>query len=132
MYNIDIYQSLELTLFISVEFTRNWGVFGGNLQLLVLEHMASLSRIAELASVIQKHTSKVDDYISSHGLESPSFDVSMPAQLNLPETVQLSSNTVIEATSELHSLMLGPMGFLVHQIESPVGMRESVYHNIQA
>ena len=92
--------------------------------------MAALSRIAELALVIQKHTLKVDEYISSHGLDSPSFDISMPAHLHLPETVQLSSNTVIEATSELHSLMLGPMGFLVHQIDSPVGMRESAENNI--
>ena len=84
--------------------------------------MASISRIAELASSIQVHTSKVDDYISSHGLQSPSFDVSMPTQLHLPETIDLSSTAVIEATSELHSLMLGPTGFLFHQIDSPVRM----------
>ena len=83
--------------------------------------MASISRIAELASVIQVHTLKVDEYISSHGLPSPSFDVSMPARLQLPESIELSSITVIEAASELQSLMLGPMGFLFHQIDSPVG-----------
>ena len=85
--------------------------------------MASVSRIAELASLIQVHTLKVDEYISSHGLPSPSFDASMPAQLRFPDSIEPSSTTVIEATSELQSLMLGPMGFLVHQIDSPVGDR---------
>lgn len=82
-----------------------------------------MSRIAELASSIQAHTVEVDEYISSRGLPSPSFDVSMPPQLDLPESIRLSSTAVIEATSELHSLMLGPMGFLFHQIDSPVGIR---------
>ena len=82
--------------------------------------MAPVSRIAELAALIQAHTTIVDEYISSQGLPSPSFEVSMPAQLQLPETIVASSNAVIEATDELHSLMLGPVGFLVHQIDSPV------------
>ena len=90
-----------------------------------IRQMASVSRIAELASLIQVHTLKVDEYISSHGLPSPSFDASMPAQLRFPESIELSSTTVIEATSELQSLMLGPMGFLVHQIDSPVGIDRS-------
>lgn len=82
--------------------------------------MAPNSRIAELASLIQYHTLKVEDYISFQGLPSPSFDVSMPAQLQLPKAIAESQNKVIEATDELHSLMLGPMGFLFQQIDSPV------------
>ena len=82
--------------------------------------MAPNSRIAELASLILYHTLKVENYISSQGLPSPSFDISMPAQLQFPEAIAESQNKVIEATDELHSLMLGPIGFLFHQIDSPV------------
>ena len=82
--------------------------------------MAPNSRIAELASLIQHHTLKVEDYISSQGLPSPSFDIGTPAQLQFPEAIAESQNKVIEATDELHSLMLGPIGFLFHQIDSPV------------
>lgn len=82
--------------------------------------MARNSRIVELASLIQYHTLQVEDYISSQGLPSPSFDITMPAQLQFPEAIAESQNKVIEATDELHSLMLGPMGFLFHQIDSPV------------
>ncbi|KAL2036960.1 hypothetical protein N7G274_010245 [Stereocaulon virgatum] len=81
--------------------------------------MLSISRIAELASVIQAHTLIVDEYVSSHRLPSPSFDVSMPPQLHLPETIESFATAIIEATSELHSLLLGLMSFLVHQIDSP-------------
>ena len=72
--------------------------------------MAAFGRIAELASSIHEHALRVDEYISSRGLKSPSVDVSMPAQLRLPEMIERSSTAVIEATSEFHSRMLGPMG----------------------
>ena len=68
---------------------------------------------------------------SSNGRPSPSFDVGMPTQLQLPEPTRLSSTTVIEAASELQSLMLGPMGFLFHQIDSPVGIYQSRNHGTQ-
>ena len=55
----------------------------------------------------------------------------MPTQLQLPEPIRLSSTTVIEATSELQSLMLGPMGILFHQIDSPVGIYQSRNHGTQ-
>ena len=82
--------------------------------------MAPASRIAELATLIGTHTSIVDDHLSSNGLPSPSFDVSMPTQLLLPEAIASSSRMAIEASNELHSLLLGPVGFLIHQIDGPV------------
>ena len=78
--------------------------------------MASVSRIVELASTIKDHTTKVDNYLSSKGLPSPSFETSTPPQLDLPDEIVSFKNIVLEAMDELHALILGPMPFLFHQV----------------
>ena len=79
-----------------------------------------MSRIAELACLIQLNTAKVDDFINSQGLPPLDFDISIPSQLQLPDTILASSNAVVEATDELQALMLGPVSFVFHQIDSTV------------
>ncbi|KAL9620550.1 MAG: hypothetical protein Q9160_004911 [Pyrenula sp. 1 TL-2023] len=69
----------------------------------------SPTRIAELAAKIQEHTSKVDEYLASKALPSPSFDITTPATFNLPPSIQASQNAVLEASDELNLLMLGPL-----------------------
>ncbi|KAI9729773.1 MAG: hypothetical protein M1818_008387 [Claussenomyces sp. TS43310] len=73
------------------------------------------SRIAELASTIQHHTSKVDAYLVEQGLPSPSFDVSTPGRLPLPPHIQASSAAILEATDELNALISGPVGTIARQ-----------------
>ena len=73
------------------------------------EHNMPSSRIVELAAIIQKHTSKVDEYLTSHDLPSPSFDISTPPVLQLPPHIQASQKAIIEADDELSALILGPM-----------------------
>lgn len=70
--------------------------------------MAS-SRILELANSIQVNTSKVDQHFSAHGIPTPSFDIDTPLELDLPNDIAACRSTIIEATEELHSLMLGPI-----------------------
>lgn len=70
--------------------------------------MAS-SRILELANLIQINTSKVDQHFSAHGIPTPSFDIDTPLELDLPNDIAACRSTIIEATEELHSLMLGPI-----------------------
>lgn len=70
--------------------------------------MAS-SRILELANSIQVNTSKVDEYFSAHGIPTPSFDIDTPLELDLPNDIAACRSAIIEATEELHSLMLGPI-----------------------
>ena len=75
------------------------------------------SRIVELASIITTKTSQVDDYLSTHGLPGLSFEPTRESQEHtLPESVQAAQNAVLEATDELHALMLGPMGILTAQL----------------
>jgi phenylalanine-4-hydroxylase len=69
----------------------------------------SQSRIVYLASIIASNTRKVDNYLSTHGLPSP-FDVAAPLRTDLPNDIAQANNAVVEATSQLQALMLGPLG----------------------
>lgn len=70
------------------------------------------SKIAALAATIHLHTTKLDEYFISHGISSPTFDINSPASYKLPDDIAGSRNAVLEATDELHMLMLGPVAFL--------------------
>ena len=70
--------------------------------------MAS-SRIVELASSIQTNTSKVDQHFSSHGIPTPSFDIETPLEVDLPDEIAACRTAILEATDELHSLIMGPV-----------------------
>lgn len=75
--------------------------------------MSPASRIAELASIIHEQTDKVDAYLTSNNLPTPSFDISCPPKLFLPPEVQASRDAVLEASDELTALMLGPVESLI-------------------
>ena len=67
------------------------------------------SRIVELADSIQTNTSKVEKYLSSHGIPTPSFDIETPLEMDLPDDIEACRVAILEATDELHSLIVGPM-----------------------
>jgi hypothetical protein len=71
--------------------------------------------ISELASIIATNTAKVNDYLSSKNLPSPSFDVNAPSTSLIPpeaEDIESARAAVIDATTKLHRLMLGPRDYL--------------------
>jgi hypothetical protein len=69
----------------------------------------SSSRIAILAAKIYENTVVVDDYLSSKGLPSPSFDERGPLDLGIEaEEVRKASEVARESSLELHDLLLGP------------------------
>jgi hypothetical protein len=63
----------------------------------------------------------LESYLQSEGLPSPSFSPSFPAKLPLPESIAASQQQVLEASDELHCLLLGPLGFILHQLDGTVG-----------
>ena len=82
--------------------------------------MAS-SRILDLASIVHEHTRQIDEYLSSNGLQSPSFDVSSPR--NLPSAVEVSQSRVLEAMDELNALLLGPVRYVAsHPVDVAVNL----------
>lgn len=67
------------------------------------------TRIADLAAQIQENTTKVDKYLRSKGLPSPSFDEDGPVDFGIEdEDVQNARETALDASLELHQLLLGP------------------------
>lgn len=65
------------------------------------------TRIGELASIIESNTAELDGYLSSRGLPTPSFEDAAPKFLE-EKPVAACRQAILEATDELHSLMLGP------------------------
>lgn len=74
------------------------------------------SRISELASIIAAHTAEIDLYTASEALPSPSFDADSPPRLLFHPRVAASRQAILEATDELHALMLGPVGILTPSV----------------
>lgn len=75
----------------------------------------SSTRIAELTAVVLTNTAKIDDYLESHGLPSPSFAVEHPADLGIPpEAIDIDNarNAALEASIELQDPPQGPTSLL--------------------
>jgi hypothetical protein len=70
-----------------------------------------MSRILELTEIISSNTRTVDDYLTGFGLPALSFDVTGPPDFpgsSSNEEIKLARRAVINATKELHDLMVGP------------------------
>ena len=77
----------------------------------------SPTRIIELARIIVDSTQTVDEYFTARNIASPSFGIhgssTIIIQPEVPE-VAVAHAAVIDATKELHSLMLGPTALLMN------------------
>lgn len=83
-------------------------------------------RITALAKEIQEQIANLEKYLQSEGLPSPSFAPDFPAKLPLPESISASVQKAVEAADELQSLLIGPLGFILHQLDSTVSMFSTV------
>ncbi|KAK0625348.1 S-adenosyl-L-methionine-dependent methyltransferase [Bombardia bombarda] len=69
------------------------------------------ARIMELAQTISASVAEIDKTLSALGLQSPSFDEDAPTEYR-PREVSDARDVVLDATAELHDLLLEPL-FLV-------------------
>jgi len=74
--------------------------------------VTSNTRISELAELIQSNTNKVDRYLNSEGLKTPSFEIDAPVNLQLPMEIEQARQAILDSTDELHRLILGPKQYL--------------------
>ena len=71
------------------------------------------NRIVQLANIIQENTQKIDEYLISSDLPTPSFAPDNPhTLLRHGEKIETARQAVVDATDELQALMLGPTGLL--------------------
>lgn len=72
---------------------------------------AKTSRLTELTNIIATETKKIEAYFADNGLPNLSFDVNAPANFPVPSSekeIHAARRSVINATQELHDLMVGP------------------------
>ncbi|PHH75739.1 hypothetical protein CDD82_4305 [Ophiocordyceps australis] len=72
----------------------------------------SRSRIVQLANNILTSVSKIDEFLSEKGIESPSFNED--ASFDMPLEITPDQDIVIDATAELHDLLVEPLT-LIHK-----------------
>ncbi|KAF2430168.1 O-methyltransferase [Tothia fuscella] len=68
-------------------------------------------RLAELTAIISSQTKKIEDYFTANGLPELSFDIHGPSDFPVPSSnieIHDARRAVVNATSELHDLMVGP------------------------
>ena len=67
-------------------------------------------RITELAAQISKSVTELQEQLSAQGAPTPSFAEDNPE--NLPADVSHLKDAVLDATAELHELLLDPLSLL--------------------
>lgn len=67
----------------------------------------TMSSIQELSNIIATNSRLVDEYLTKNGISHPSFDYDAPITLNFPKNTENARTEVLEATLELHELLLG-------------------------
>ncbi|OAG01873.1 putative Sterigmatocystin 8-O-methyltransferase [Paraphaeosphaeria sporulosa] len=72
----------------------------------------SFSRIVQLARTISESVDKIEEVLVAEGIESPSFDED--ATFNIPLKLSPQHDAVLDATAELHDLLLEPLN-LIHR-----------------
>ena len=81
-------------------------------------------QIIKLAQSIAQNTAIVNDFLLSKGIPPPSFDVDAPSESPVPQDtppgIEAARVAVVDATLELHDLMLGPRDYLMsYTVGSP-------------
>ena len=70
--------------------------------------------IIELASSLSKNTETYHDYLTENNLPLPTHDIDLlhqqPGSQPLPQEIAAALETAIEASHDLHQLLLGPVG----------------------
>ncbi|KAF2140298.1 uncharacterized protein K452DRAFT_335379 [Aplosporella prunicola CBS 121167] len=95
--------------------------------------MAPVARLSMLADLIARETRKIEDYFAANGLPGLSFDADAPLDFPVPSSnidIHAARRTVIDATKELHGLMVGPsesLRWLAWSYNDNLSLR-AVYH----
>lgn len=73
------------------------------------------SRIVALADIIQKSVAELQSVLDSQNLPSPSFDEDSSPDA-LPSAAQKAQDAVLDATAELHDILLEPTALVLKTI----------------
>ncbi|KAK3991366.1 S-adenosyl-L-methionine-dependent methyltransferase [Cladorrhinum sp. PSN332] len=92
-------------------------------------HDSSTSRIVELATRISTNTTKLDTYLTTHNLPSPSFDINAPLDSSIPKSekeIEAARTAIIEDAQELRRLILGPRDYLMSHTHNELISQQAI------
>ena len=69
--------------------------------------------MSELAATIQAHTAKMEEHLIARGDHLPSLDVNGLDPRALPQHLKVSRQMILDSISELQTLALGPVDYLM-------------------
>lgn len=75
--------------------------------------MSSPPRIAQLAVKISESVANILEILSDQGVPNPSFDDDGP--FRLPREASSAQDAVLDATAELHELLMEPLNLVYKQ-----------------
>ncbi len=75
--------------------------------------MSQPPRIAQLAEDISKSVTKLLEILSAHSTPAPSFHDE--GRFFLPEEASTAQDIILDATAELHDLLLEPLNLIYKQ-----------------
>ncbi|KAI8630535.1 S-adenosyl-L-methionine-dependent methyltransferase [Xylariaceae sp. FL1651] len=84
-----------------------------------------------ISSRIAANTNKVNDYLVTHNLPTPSFDVNGAQDTLIPKHVldtKLAKAAIIDDTLELRCLVLGPREYLISYIHDELISQKAITH----
>ncbi|KAI9658190.1 MAG: hypothetical protein M1831_004037 [Alyxoria varia] len=76
--------------------------------------LSSSAKISQLASAIATNAERYHEYLASLGV-SPSIRIDRSSKFDLPLEIVQAREIVLESSSELQALLLGPIGYLQKQ-----------------
>lgn len=88
--------------------------------------MDKQTRLSKLAAIISDSASEIDSFLVSRHLPNLTFDADGSSKALLDTDLATPRQALLEATDELHALLLGPVGLLTTRA---VGCRHMHWQN---
>ena len=82
--------------------------------------MTSSAKLLELSAKLQSGISQLHQYVEENSVQWTSFDLDSALTVSLPPSLQKIREKAIEATEELHTLLLGPLACFTQLVDPKV------------
>ena len=82
--------------------------------------MSPSGNLSQLAATIHSRVSQIEDYMKKNDVAHATFDIDSPVDVQLPPPISGLREETLEALSELHELLLGPLPYLMRLMSPAV------------
>lgn len=82
--------------------------------------MSSPKSVSQLAAIIQSRATDIEDYLIKNGTAQASFNTDSPLEVQLSPALSRAREEALEALTDLHALLLGPLPYLMRLMSPAV------------